>query len=52
MTAVTLPDLADPATYDRGIPHGAFADLRATSGLVRNPDGPWGSGFWLSLIHI
>ena len=46
MTAVTLPDLADPATYDRGIPHGAFADLRATSGLVRNPDGPWGSGFW------
>jgi len=46
MTAMTLPDLADPATYDRGIPHGAFADLRATSGLVRNPDGPWGSGFW------
>lgn len=46
MTAVTLPDLADPATYDRGIPHGAFADLRATSGLVHNPDGPWGSGFW------
>ena len=46
MTGITLPDLADPATYDRGIPHAAFADLRATSGLVRNPDGPWGSGFW------
>ncbi len=40
------PDLADPATYDAGIPHEAFATLRATPGLVRNPDGPWGSGFW------
>jgi len=39
-------DLADPATYDRGIPHERFAELRATPGLVRNPDGPWGSAFW------
>ncbi len=46
MSGVTRPDLADPSTYDQGIPHAAFADLRATPGLVRNPDGPWGSGFW------
>ena len=41
-----ISDLADPANYDDGIPHGVFTDLRATPGLVRNPSGPWGSGFW------
>jgi len=50
MTLVDRPmagsDLADPATYDRGIPHERFAELRATPGLVRNPDGPWGTAFW------
>lgn len=46
MSTATQPDLADPATYDRGIPHEAFANLRATPGLVWNPDGPWGTGFW------
>lgn len=50
MTLVDHPmaesDLADPATYDRGIPHERFAELRATPGLVRNPDGPWGTAFW------
>ncbi|MBJ31833.1 MAG: cytochrome P450 [Acidimicrobiaceae bacterium] len=50
MTFVDHPmaesDLADPATYDRGIPHERFAELRATPGLVRNPDGPWGTAFW------
>ena len=43
---VDRPDLADPATYDHGIPHAAFRDLRTTPGLVWNPSGPWGSGFW------
>ena len=50
MTLVDHPmaesDLADPATYDRGIPHERFAELRANPGLVRNPDGPWGTAFW------
>ena len=47
MTAV---DLADPDLYHRGIPHDAFAPIRATPGLYWNDevDGP---GFWAVTRH-
>ena len=45
-TVTNRLDLADPATYDHGIPHDEFRRLRGEPGLVWNPSGPWGSGFW------
>jgi cytochrome P450 len=56
MNAATAPvDLADPALYDRGIPHEIFADLRATPGLAWNAiDGTSGGGtdgFWAVTRH-
>lgn len=39
-------DLADPAHYDHGIPQGLFDEIRSRPGLVWNPSGPYGSGFW------
>ena len=39
-------DLADPAQYDRGIPHEVFADLRARPGLVWTGDTAEAKGFW------
>ncbi len=44
-------DLADPGLYDRGIPHAVFAELRERPGLVPNPDGPHGRGFWSVVRH-
>ncbi len=44
-------DLADPSHYDHGIPHPLFEALRARPGLVRNPDGPHGRGFWSVVRH-
>jgi cytochrome P450 len=43
---VAAADLADPALYDRGIPHDVFADMRATAGLVWTPDTEATKGFW------
>jgi cytochrome P450 len=43
---VAAADLADPALYDRGIPHDVFADMRATPGLVWTPDTEATKGFW------
>jgi cholest-4-en-3-one 26-monooxygenase len=39
-------DLADPALYERGIPHEAFAELRRRPGLVWTPDTATTKGFW------
>ncbi len=39
-------DLADPALYDRGIPHDVFATMRAQPGLVWSPDTSTTQGFW------
>ncbi len=40
-------DLRDARTFDRGIPHEAFARMRAASGLHRTPDDlRHGRGFW------
>ena len=45
-------DLADPALYDRGIPHDVFAAIRATPGLVWNAiDGDPTDGFWAVTRH-
>lgn len=40
-----MVDLADPELYAQGIPHAAFAALRAQPGLTWNPLGP-NDGFW------
>lgn len=52
-TRVLAPvDLADPGLYDRGIPQGVFADIRATPGLVWNAiDGDPDDGFWAVTRH-
>ena len=40
-------DLNDAATFNNGIPHAAFATMRATPGLTWTPDHPdGGRGFW------
>jgi cytochrome P450 len=40
-------DLSDPKLFDGGIPHGAFAALRALDGLAWNAiDGSPTDGFW------
>jgi cytochrome P450 len=39
-------DLADPALYDRGIPHEVFAEMRRRPGLVWTPDTAETKGFW------
>lgn len=39
-------DLNQPALFDRGIPHDVFQQMRATPGLVWNPIGKHGDGFW------
>jgi cholest-4-en-3-one 26-monooxygenase len=40
-------DLANPDVFDRGIPHAAFAELRANPGLAWNPiNGNADDGFW------
>ena len=44
---LTPVDLADPALYDRGIPHEVFTELRATPGLAWNENG----AFWAVTRH-
>ncbi|MCZ4271256.1 cytochrome P450 [Maritalea porphyrae] len=39
-------DLNDPHLFDDGIPHEVFSNMRSTSGLVWNPIGEEGDGFW------
>jgi cholest-4-en-3-one 26-monooxygenase len=39
-------DLNQPALFDAGIPHDVFQKMRATPGLVWNPIGDDGDGFW------
>ncbi|MEM7095735.1 MAG: cytochrome P450 [Actinomycetota bacterium] len=45
-------DLHDPAAFDAGIPHQAFAEMRATDGLTWTPDSDeHGQGFWSVTRH-
>lgn len=45
-------DLHDPATFSAGIPQPAFAELRATPGLVRSPPATGDrTGFWSVTRH-
>lgn len=39
-------DLNQPALFDSGIPHSVFQKMRAVPGLVWNPIGKDGDGFW------
>jgi cytochrome P450 len=48
--ARTGTDLADPDLYANGIPHDAFAAVRATPGIAWN-EMPDGSGFWAVTRH-
>jgi cholest-4-en-3-one 26-monooxygenase len=50
--ALTPVDLADPALFARGIPHDAFAAVRATPGLMWNAiGGDPDDGFWAVTRH-
>ncbi len=52
MSVAAGVDLADPALYDRGIPHEVFAELRATPGLAWNAiGGDPDDGFWAVARH-
>jgi cytochrome P450 len=51
-----LETLADPRTYERGVPYELLAQLRRAHGVVRVPEPallgqPAGPGFWLVLGH-
>ncbi len=47
-----MVDLADPALYDKGIPHDVFAELRAQPGLAWNAiGGDPDDGFWAVTRH-
>ena len=39
-------DLHDPEAFQQGIPHEAFAEMRATPGLTWSPDSDGTRGFW------
>lgn len=45
MTTLEVPDLKDPALYERGVPHEAFAELRAHDPVHWNAESD-GAGFW------
>jgi len=48
----TPVDLADPALYQRGIPHEAFAEIQAAPGLLWNAiDSDPDDGFWAVTRH-
>ncbi len=45
-------DLNDARSFERGIPHEAFAEMRATPGLTWTPDtDQHGAGFWSVTRH-
>ena len=49
---LTPVDLADPALFGSGIPHQAFAAMRATPGLLWNAiGGDVSDGFWAVTRH-
>ena len=55
-TVVALELLADPRTYERGVPYELLARLRREPGVVRVPEPallglPEGPGHWLGLRH-
>ena len=53
MSVLAPVDLADPALYDRGIPHDVFEEIRATPGLVWNAiGGNPDDGFWAVTRHV
>ncbi|WBH15811.1 cytochrome P450 [Sphingomonas radiodurans] len=45
-----IPDLKDPALYERGVPYDAFAELRTTDPVHWNPEAD-GAGFWAVTRH-
>lgn len=52
MTTATAPiDLHAAATFDNGIPHEAFAEMRMTPGLTWTPDSGETKGFWSVTRH-
>jgi cholest-4-en-3-one 26-monooxygenase len=48
-TGSTVPDITSSSIYADGVPHGAFAEMRATPGLVWHPYGH--DGFWAVTRH-
>ena len=51
MTPTASIDLHDPQSFQNGIPHAAFAEMRATPGLVWTPDVEGTRGFWSVTRH-
>ncbi len=51
MTAIAPIDLHDAEAFSRGIPHEAFAHMRATPGLTWMPDADDTRGFWSVTRH-
>jgi len=51
MTFTAPVDLNDPSTFDRGIPHDAFAAMRAEPGLTWTPASADTRGFWSVTRH-
>jgi linalool 8-monooxygenase len=45
-----IPDLKDPALYERGVPYDAFAELRASDPVHWNLEAD-GAGFWAVTRH-
>lgn len=50
MATLAVPDLKDPALYERGVPYEAFATLRAHDPVHWNPESD-GAGFWAVTRH-
>lgn len=46
MTATASIDLHDPQSFQAGIPHEAFAEMRNTPGLTWSPESGGTKGFW------
>ncbi len=51
MTAIASINLHDPAVFQHGIPHEAFAQMRNTPGLTWSPDDDGTRGFWSVTRH-
>lgn len=51
MPALAPIDLHDPHSFDAGIPHDAFATMRATPGLTWSPASGETRGFWSVTRH-
>ena len=51
MTPTASIDLHDAHSFQNGIPHDAFAQMRATPGLVWTPDIEGARGFWSVTRH-